>query len=192
VGFRRLLVGIALGSGWSLSQNVRTTRPIRTCTKRHTTPKARICNGRLEEHRNISRTWRCIHWLNTLNDEQPIRLTDENFAEVWKREEALERIGGDESLLQELCQIFLSGYPNLLEKLRDAVVLGDALALQHAAHSLKGELSYLSAPQATSLARLIEDMGRGGDLTSASSSLAKLEQSLSLLHLAIEKAAGVH
>lgn len=115
-----------------------------------------------------------------------------NVADVWNRAEALERIGGDELLLQELCQIFLTGYPRLIEQLRAAVMLGDAAAVQHAAHSLKGELGYLSASQATTIARTIEDMGREKNLSSAISLLATLEQSLTLLHLAIEKATGVH
>ena len=100
-------------------------------------------------------------------------------------------MGGDESLLQELCQIFINGYPKLLEKLREAVVLEDPVALQQAAHSLKGELGYLGAPEATNIAKSMEDMGREKDLSSASASLVALEQSLALLHLAIDKSTGV-
>lgn len=118
--------------------------------------------------------------------------TTDALTDVWNREEALERIGGDEHLLQELCQIFLSGYPRLLDQLRGAVMLGDALTVQHAAHSLKGELSYLSASQATGIARSIEDMARDKNLSLAVNSLAALERSLALLHLAIDKATGVH
>jgi HPt (histidine-containing phosphotransfer) domain-containing protein len=64
--------------------------------------------------------------------------------------------------------------------------------VQQAAHSLKGELSYLSATQATNIARSMEDMGREGNLSSAVSSLIALEQSLALLHLALDRARGVH
>ncbi|HEY1463940.1 MAG TPA: Hpt domain-containing protein [Terriglobales bacterium] len=132
------------------------------------------------------------HFFNSLHKENPNRVTSGNLTSVWKREEALDRVGGDESLLQELCQIFLSGYPRLLEKLREAVVLGDPVALQQAAHSLKGELGYLGAPEATDIARSMEDMGRERNLTSSSASLTALEQSLALLHLAIDNSEGVH
>lgn len=118
--------------------------------------------------------------------------TDALATEVWKRDEALDRVGGDENLLQELCEIFLSGYPQLMTKLREAVMSGDSHGVQQAAHSLKGELSYLSAMQATSIARAMEDMGREGNLSSAVASLTALEQSMALLHLALDKAPGVH
>ncbi|HWF92011.1 MAG TPA: Hpt domain-containing protein [Terriglobales bacterium] len=119
-------------------------------------------------------------------------MTANDMAEIWRRDEALDRVGGDETLLQELCQIFLAGYPTLIGKLRVAVMAGDTLGVQQAAHSLKGELSYLSAMQATSIARSMEDMGREGNLSSAPASLAALEQSLALLHLALDRAMGVH
>jgi HPt (histidine-containing phosphotransfer) domain-containing protein len=127
-----------------------------------------------------------------LQNETPKRVVANDLAEVWRRDEALDRVGGDENLLQELCQIFLSGYPVLMEKLREAVMVGDPLGVQQAAHSLKGELSYLSAMQATSIARSMEDMGRERDLSSAITSLIALEQSLALLHLALDRATGVH
>lgn len=127
-----------------------------------------------------------------MQNETPKREAANNLAEIWRRDEALDRIGGDENLLQELCQIFLAGYPGLMKKLREAVMVGNPLGVQQAAHSLKGELSYLSAMQATSIARSMEDMGREGDLSSAIASLIALEQSLALLHLALDGATGVH
>ena len=127
-----------------------------------------------------------------MQNETPKREIANDLAEVWRRDEALDRVGGDEGLLQELCQIFLAGYPGLMEKLREAVMLGNPLGVQQAAHSLKGELSYLSAMQATNIARSMEDMGREGDLSSAVTSLVALEQSLALLHLALDRATGVH
>lgn len=127
-----------------------------------------------------------------MQSEIPNRMAANDLAEIWRRDEALDRVGGDENLLQELCQIFLSSYPGVMEKLREAVMVGNPLGVQQAAHSLKGELSYLSAMQATNIARSMEDMGRAGDLSSAVSSLNALEQSLALLRLALDKATGVH
>src|SRR5580692_3053369 len=42
-------------------------------------------------------------------------------AASWNKAEALGRIGGDEELLEELCQIFLEESPKLLQKLRQAL-----------------------------------------------------------------------
>lgn len=109
----------------------------------------------------------------------------------WSKTQALERVGGDEELLQELCQIFISEYPKLLEKVREAIVAGNADGVQRAAHSLKGEVSYLGAPNATETARLLEDMGRAKDLSRAAETLISLEQALATLHSAIEHPASV-
>ena len=45
---------------------------------------------------------------------------------LWGKAEALDRLGGDEELLRELCQIFLDESPKLLRKLRQAIIDADA------------------------------------------------------------------
>jgi two-component system sensor histidine kinase/response regulator len=100
----------------------------------------------------------------------------------WNRTEALDRIGGDEELLRDLCQIFLEESPKLLEKLRQAVAAGDSDAVMRAAHSLKGESSYLGADGTSQAARQLEEMGRNQDLSLASDTLAVLEREIASLH----------
>jgi len=80
-------------------------------------------------------------------------------AESWNRIEALDRIGGDEELLRDLCQIFLEESPKLLQKLQQAVAAGDSDGVMRAAHSLKGESSYLGAGGTSQAARQLEEMG---------------------------------
>jgi signal transduction histidine kinase/CheY-like chemotaxis protein len=104
----------------------------------------------------------------------------------WARLEALDRLGGDEELLEELCQIFLMESPKLMERLRRAIADGDAEALQRAAHSLKGEVSYLAAAQATQAARRLEEMAQANDLSRAAETLALLTRELESLRRAIE------
>jgi hypothetical protein len=53
---------------------------------------------------------------------------------VWGKAEALDRLGGDEALLLELCQIFLEESPKQLQKVRQAVAEADAQAVMRAAH----------------------------------------------------------
>jgi HPt (histidine-containing phosphotransfer) domain-containing protein len=102
--------------------------------------------------------------------------------ESWRRNEALERIGGDQQLLQDLCQIFLEESPKLMAKLRQAIASGDCDGIMRAAHSLKGESSYLGAVGTSQAARQLEDMGRNRDLSRADGTLAELEREISSLH----------
>ena len=104
----------------------------------------------------------------------------------WSRAEVLDRLGGDEELLQELCQIFLKESPRLMEKLRQGMASGDAEAVQRAAHSLKGEVSYLAAKGASQAARRLEDMGRERDLSAVSEAIRLMERELDGLRRAIE------
>jgi two-component system, sensor histidine kinase and response regulator len=108
----------------------------------------------------------------------------------WGKAEALERLGGDENLLREVCRIFLDESPNLLRKLREAIADTDAEAVMRAAHSLKGELGYLGAPEAAQAARELEDMGHEKNLSRAPQLFTLLEQELAGLHLAMTDPAG--
>ncbi len=112
-------------------------------------------------------------------------------AASWNKAEALARIEGDEELLREVCQLFLEESPKLLDKLRQAVAAGDAEGVVRAAHSLKGESSYLSASATSQAARQLEEMGRNQDLSRASDMLAQLEREVTSLQLEL-KALGTH
>ncbi len=109
----------------------------------------------------------------------------------WSKTEALDRLGGDEDLFRELCQIFSEESPKLLEKLRRALADGDPEAVKRTAHSLKGEVSYLGAGRASQAARQLEEMGQAGDLSKAGPILAALERELADLYGAMKAPAGV-
>ena len=108
---------------------------------------------------------------------------------VWNKTEALERLGGDEDLLRELCQIFLEESPKLLEKLRDAVFSKDTEAVRRAAHGLKGELGYLGATKAVQAASELEDMGHANNLSRARESFAVLDCEFAALRLSLRTSA---
>ena len=110
----------------------------------------------------------------------------------WNRIEALDRIGGDEELLRDLCHIFLEESPKLLQKLQQAVAAGDSDGVMRAAHSLKGESGYLGAGGTSEAARQLEQMGLDHDLSRASNSLAVLEREVASLHLDLQDSAGIH
>src|ERR1700733_5459513 len=104
-------------------------------------------------------------------------------AASWNKVEALDRIGGDEELLREVCQIFLEESPKLLKKLQQAVAAGDTDGVVRAAHSLKGESSYLSASGTSRAARQLEEMGHNKDLSHARDTLAVLEREVAGVRL---------
>ena len=109
---------------------------------------------------------------------------------LWDKAEALDRLGGDEDLLRELCQIFLEESPKLMQKLRRAIADADAETAMRAAHSLKGELGYLGAAGASQAARALEDMGHENNLFQATETFALLEREMASLHLALKDPAG--
>jgi signal transduction histidine kinase/DNA-binding response OmpR family regulator/HPt (histidine-containing phosphotransfer) domain-containing protein len=113
-------------------------------------------------------------------------------AASWNKVEALDRIGGDEELLREVCEIFLEESPKLLKKLQQAVAAGDADGVVRAAHSLKGESSYLSAGGTSRAARQLEEMGHNKDLSHARDTLAVLEREVAGLHLDLKALEGTH
>jgi two-component system sensor histidine kinase/response regulator len=108
----------------------------------------------------------------------------------WGKAEALERLGGDEDLLRQVCQIFLDESPNLLRKLQEAISDTDAEAVMRAAHSLKGELSYLGASLAAQAARELEGLGNENNLSRAPELFTVLERELAGLRLALKDPAG--
>jgi two-component system, sensor histidine kinase and response regulator len=108
----------------------------------------------------------------------------------WNKIEALGRIGNDEELLRDLCHIFLEESPKLVQKIQEAIASGDADAVMRAAHSLKGEASYLGAAATTQAARQLEEMGRDQDLSRAKATFTTLEQAVSRLQIDLQEMAG--
>jgi len=111
-------------------------------------------------------------------------------AASWNRIEALDRIGGDEELLRDLCHIFLEESPKLLQRLQHAVSDGDTDGVMRAAHSLKGEASYLGADGTSHAAREMEEMGQKKDLSRAGDALAVLQREVASLQLELRDPAG--
>ena len=103
---------------------------------------------------------------------------------------ALERLGGDEELLQEVAQLFLGEYPSLMSEIHQAVVIGNAYKLERAAHSLKGSIANFGADSAVQAALALEKLGRSGNLTGANEAYADLASIMEQLHPSFEKLAA--
>jgi len=80
---------------------------------------------------------------------------------------ASEAAGGNPDTLREIVDAFLEQAPALLECMREAVAAGDATALRHAAHTLKGAAAIFDADDTVSAARAVEEKAHAGEIASA-------------------------
>lgn len=88
---------------------------------------------------------------------------------------ALNRLGGDEGLLEEVAQLFIETAPDLVDQVRKAVLTRNAAAIYQAAHTLKGSLGNFCAESAFQAAFRLEQMGRSGELAGLDEAYATLE-----------------
>jgi HPt (histidine-containing phosphotransfer) domain-containing protein len=110
---------------------------------------------------------------------------------LWNKAEALDRVGGDEELLQDLFKIFLEEFPKVIQKLQQAIADENPDEVMRAAHGIKGEVSYLSAQHAVDLARELEDMGHKKSLSGARDLVQGLERELGFIQDALRDSLGV-
>ncbi len=94
----------------------------------------------------------------------------------------------DETLLQEVIDIFLEEAPKHLAALRLGVAQGMAKTVETAAHTLKGEIGYLCVPEISQRAGQIEEMGRSSDIKGAARLLPQFEVDIRSLFTAIRAA----
>lgn len=95
---------------------------------------------------------------------------------------ALERVGGDRELLEEVAQLFLDDYPNSIAEIRTALDAGDPKGVERGAHTLKGAVSNFGADSVVETALALEMAGRNGDLSTAPEEFLRLNERLSALH----------
>lgn len=103
------------------------------------------------------------------------------------KSELLSQLEGDEQLLRELIDTFFAESGSLLQHVLDAVSSRDAVALNHAAHKLKGTVSIFGCQPASAAAAVLETMGRNGDLTRAEDAGAQLKQQMEALEAALRQ-----
>jgi HPt (histidine-containing phosphotransfer) domain-containing protein len=99
----------------------------------------------------------------------------------WNRSAALKNIGGDENLLNEIIQAFLAASPSLLTQIEQAVCVNHAGMLELAAHTLKGQLGYLEAPDARETAHKLESAARNGKIEGTVELVAEMRTQLAEL-----------
>ncbi|MBW2615120.1 MAG: Hpt domain-containing protein [Deltaproteobacteria bacterium] len=108
--------------------------------------------------------------------------------QVFDMTEALENVGGDMDLLKEIIEIFLEDYPNQMKQIQGGISSGDAVVLEHAAHSLKGSVANFAAKRAYDAAYRLEVLGREGDLGEANEALGDLDREIREFDAAMNEA----
>jgi len=88
--------------------------------------------------------------------------------------QALERMGGDRQLLNDVIGVFLEDCPTQLAAIKVAVDARDADAIRRAAHALKGAAGNLAATEVFQAAQTLERLGAEGRLAAVEAGWRRL------------------
>jgi CheY-like chemotaxis protein/HPt (histidine-containing phosphotransfer) domain-containing protein len=108
--------------------------------------------------------------------------------EVFDITEALKIVGGDRAFLKELADLFHENLPGYVSKIREAISMEDAVALEIAAHNLKGSVANFGAKRARNAAYQLEVAGEKRTLEDTGRLLTELVEELSSLECTIKSA----
>jgi HPt (histidine-containing phosphotransfer) domain-containing protein len=87
----------------------------------------------------------------------------------------LDSLGGDVDFLGELVEAYLTSSPELIRSIQQAIVTGEAPALQRAAHSLKTGSASFGALAFAAQCKELEELGKAGALAEAEVKFGALE-----------------
>ncbi|MBW2108266.1 MAG: response regulator [Deltaproteobacteria bacterium] len=107
--------------------------------------------------------------------------SEKSADEVFNRSLLVERLGGDEALVDEVVGIFLNDVPGQMQALKDALGQNDAEAVCQKAHRIKGASANIGAEMVRTAALEVEKAGRNGDLDGTPDLLKKLEAEIQRL-----------
>ena len=119
-------------------------------------------------------------------DATMVALSTDPSVSAFDQDAALGNVGGDIEVLREIIGMFFEECPGWLNQIRDGVARGDAAAVRHGAHTLKGAISTFGSTAARDLAQQLETMGQHQDLTGADEISLQLERAIHELRPALE------
>lgn len=96
-------------------------------------------------------------------------------ADEYRRQAALERVGGNEALLDELMTVFRTDCARLLPAIAEALKSQRFEQLHLAAHTLKGMVSFFDARRATAAAFRLEQLGKNQATCGGEEALGELQ-----------------
>lgn len=103
---------------------------------------------------------------------------------------AMNRLGEDEELFQNILQEFMRYLPNQLQKLNNAINKGEAKEVEREAHTLKGASANLSANTLVEWASKLELLGKKSDLEDAKKIMEHLKTDAEQLKTYVEEILG--
>ncbi len=133
-------------------------------------------------------------WLKPPAQREPVRLTEvspPHTQEVFKEEELVARLSGDEVLARTIMAGFLSDAPGQLRKLNQLIEQGDVRGASMQAHTLKGAAATVSAPGLQELALQIQQAANEGKLSRAAGLLVSVEQEFGRLKATLSQSGWV-
>jgi PAS domain S-box-containing protein len=104
---------------------------------------------------------------------------------VWNRAAMVERLMGDEDLVEKILQGFLADMPQQIEALRGHVEAADAQKAERQAHTIKGACANVGGEALRELAFELEQAGKAGDLDSIKGRIGELTTTFRQLKHAI-------
>ncbi len=128
--------------------------------------------------------------LTEKKEEAPLPLTEEEpppAEDVFDLSKALDVVAWQKELFQEIAHLFLENLPVHLSQIQEGIARGDASALEHAAHSLKGSVGNFGAKRSYDAAYLLEELGKNGKTDEAGEVLTKLKMELKALEKEMKK-----
>lgn len=87
-------------------------------------------------------------------------LRNPSLAVEFDREDALDRMGGDEELLEEVLLLYAEDTPIQMQRMLDALERRDIEQVYRCAHSIKSASANVGARRASAYAACIEHLGR--------------------------------
>lgn len=104
---------------------------------------------------------------------------------VWRKDELLNRLLGDEEMTREILEAFLEDIPREMDSLAAAVAVGNTPTVELLAHTIKGAAGNVGSEGLRSAAFEMESAAKKGDLSGTQSLLKSIRQEFEHLKAAI-------
>jgi two-component system sensor histidine kinase/response regulator len=105
---------------------------------------------------------------------------------VWNRPAVVERLMGDEELVNTIMEAFLGDIPKQIQALRRYLEAGDADGVERQAHTINGASANVGGEALRAVALSVERASKRGDLDAARASMQDLEEAFRSLQRATE------
>ena len=113
--------------------------------------------------------------------------TAETTPPVFDRDTVLERMMGDEELVETITEGFLKDIPQQIRAMKDFLDAGDVPGVERQAHTIKGASANVGGEALRAVASEMEISGIAGDLDAVEKRMANLEEQFERLKQAMTK-----